>query len=133
MIETLLSSLRREGVHIWSENGRVRYRAPQGVMTRERIEEIRARQYEITAFLEEARSQAGELPPIKPRDVAGPLPLSFAQERLWFLDQLGLSGSSYHIAATIRQLERRQRDRSDELEILERIDVHRVVWDTGHP
>src|SRR5258708_8816063 len=102
MMESLLSALRREGVHIWSENGRVRYRAPQGVMTRERIEEIRERQYEITAFLEEAQSQASELPPIKPRHVAGPLPLSFAQERLWFLDQLGLSGSSYHIATTIR-------------------------------
>src|SRR5207302_149964 len=33
---------------------------------------------------------------------AGALPLSFAQERLWFLERLGLAGASYNIASTIR-------------------------------
>ncbi|MEH2536066.1 amino acid adenylation domain-containing protein, partial [Bradyrhizobium sp. AZCC 1614] len=102
MIEDLLSPLRREGVHIWSENGRVRYRAPKGVMTPERIAAIRSHQHEITAFLEEAQSQATELPPVTPAAATGAPPLSFAQERLWFLEQLGLAESSYNIAATIR-------------------------------
>ncbi|MFL5386461.1 MAG: amino acid adenylation domain-containing protein, partial [Longimicrobiaceae bacterium] len=37
-----------------------------------------------------------ELPPIRPADRAGPLPLSFAQQRLWFLERLGGLGSTYH-------------------------------------
>ncbi|HEU4556753.1 MAG TPA: amino acid adenylation domain-containing protein [Longimicrobium sp.] len=37
-----------------------------------------------------------ELPPIRPADRAGPLPLSLAQQRLWFLEQLGGLGSTYH-------------------------------------
>ena len=30
------------------------------------------------------------------------IPLSYAQERLWFLEQLGLVGSAYHVATAIR-------------------------------
>ena len=35
-----------------------------------------------------------------PRD--GPLPLSYAQQRLWFLEQLGLSRHAYHLLEAIR-------------------------------
>ncbi|HEX8319613.1 MAG TPA: condensation domain-containing protein, partial [Longimicrobium sp.] len=42
-----------------------------------------------------------ELPPIERVDRGGPLPLSFPQQRLWFLEQLGDLGSTYHV--TTRQ------------------------------
>ncbi|HSF42282.1 MAG TPA: non-ribosomal peptide synthase/polyketide synthase [Thermoanaerobaculia bacterium] len=32
----------------------------------------------------------------------GAMPLSFAQERLWFLDRLGAGGAAYHIPAAVR-------------------------------
>ncbi|HVG45522.1 MAG TPA: amino acid adenylation domain-containing protein, partial [Longimicrobium sp.] len=43
-----------------------------------------------------------ELPPIERVERGGRLPLSFAQQRLWFLEQMGDLGSTYHIPTRLR-------------------------------
>ncbi|HEU0301354.1 MAG TPA: amino acid adenylation domain-containing protein, partial [Longimicrobium sp.] len=44
------------------------------------------------------RASAGiEAPPIRPAERGGPLPLSFAQERLWFVDRLEPGSAVYHM------------------------------------
>ncbi|HEU0077398.1 MAG TPA: condensation domain-containing protein, partial [Longimicrobiaceae bacterium] len=43
-----------------------------------------------------------ELPAIEPVDRTGPLPLSFAQQRLWFLEQMGGVGNAYHLPWRLR-------------------------------
>ncbi|HEX8695859.1 MAG TPA: amino acid adenylation domain-containing protein, partial [Longimicrobium sp.] len=48
----------------------------------------------------EAAARA-ELPPIEPADRGGRLALSFAQERLWFLERMG-AGGAYHIPRRVR-------------------------------
>jgi amino acid adenylation domain-containing protein len=43
-----------------------------------------------------------DLPAITPAHREGPLPLSFAQQRLWFLEQLGSGGRAYHVPTALR-------------------------------
>ncbi|HEU4880738.1 MAG TPA: amino acid adenylation domain-containing protein [Longimicrobium sp.] len=54
------------------------------------------------ALARDLERKGSELPPIERADREARLPLSFAQQRLWFLEQLGDLGSTYHIAKRLR-------------------------------
>ncbi|HVG43087.1 MAG TPA: amino acid adenylation domain-containing protein, partial [Longimicrobium sp.] len=58
----------------------------------------------VLAELARAVARAGQsaLPPIERVERGGRLPLSFAQRRLWFLEQLGGLGSTYHMPTRLR-------------------------------
>ena len=49
-----------------------------------------------------AGAERAELPPIEPADRGGRIPLSFAQQRLWFLEQMGAAGAAYHVPTSVR-------------------------------
>ncbi|HEX4959375.1 MAG TPA: non-ribosomal peptide synthase/polyketide synthase, partial [Thermoanaerobaculia bacterium] len=50
----------------------------------------------------QARERGFEKPPLRPASRQGELPLSFAQERLWFLDQLQPGSAAYNVPAAVR-------------------------------
>jgi amino acid adenylation domain-containing protein len=52
--------------------------------------------------LEEERGGAVPLPPVEAGDRPERLPLSFAQERLWLLDQLQAGNTAYHVPLRLR-------------------------------
>src|ERR1700730_12506058 len=48
------------------------------------------------------RRKPHRVPALVPQERGDALPLSYAQERLWFLDQLGLVGPAYNVPSSLR-------------------------------
>src|SRR5947209_17511148 len=67
------------------------------------VETLQADRAELLALLMKARDgvATGDSP-VRPRAGRGPVPLSFAQERLWVLDRLRPGGSEYNIPVLLR-------------------------------
>ncbi len=97
-----LSDLREREIRLWIEGvDSLRYEAPPGSLTPYLLSELRSRKLEILEFLRRAHDADVVERPIDPVDRDEPLPLSFAQQRLWFLDRLG-TGPGYNIPMTMR-------------------------------
>jgi aspartate racemase len=102
-----LSQLRRLHVKLWVEDDRLRFRAPQGVMTPELRAELANHKADILQFLREAqRAEEIQDTPIVPVPRQGPLPASFAQERLWQIDRTHPGSVVYNIPMPFRCLGR---------------------------
>src|SRR5262245_20649733 len=97
----LLSELRSRQIRLWVEGEQLRYRAPAGALTPELHAQFAARKAEIIAFLRQTTAEA-DTAPIRPAARGGPLSLSFAQQRLWFLDQLAPGSATYNIPMPVR-------------------------------
>ncbi|KYC42725.1 non-ribosomal peptide synthetase [Scytonema hofmannii PCC 7110] len=98
-----LSSLESLGIDIWLEDDQLRYRAPKGVMTSTIKQELMESKTEILSFLRKARdAKQSTARPILPIERNRDLPLSFSQQRMWFLYELDRENTSYNESLQLR-------------------------------
>ncbi len=95
-----LTQLAEKDIRLWVEDGKLRFSAAEGAFTDEIKQEVVNRKTELIEFLSQAKKAHQEPIPRIPRDQ--PLALSFAQQRLWFLNQLEPDNSSYNMPTAIR-------------------------------
>ena len=96
----LLSNLRSLNVKLWVDGERLRYSAPPGKLSPELLKQLAGHKAAIINFLRDA-SDASAPPPIEPVSRAQPLPLSYAQMRLWILNRLSTDNSAYHLPVAL--------------------------------
>jgi aspartate racemase len=94
--EAILSELRVRQIRLWEDGGRLRCSAPKGAMTPELEQAISNHKSELLGLLKGAIP--GVRDPVRRAARAATMPLSFAQEGLWFLNKLH-PGCSLNIAA----------------------------------
>lgn len=97
----LLRDLSAQGVQLWAEGDRLRYRAPQGVLTAGRLEQLRRHKADLLTLLGDSSSDAA---PDADGDTEIVLPLSYGQEALWFLYCSAPESPAYNVAFTARIL-----------------------------
>ncbi|MCB0095025.1 MAG: AMP-binding protein, partial [Caldilineaceae bacterium] len=94
-LQELLAYLHANSIKLWLEDERLRVSAPNGVLTAEMRNQLTFHKNELLLLLEKQAMQ--HIPPA-PR--TGKEPLSYAQQRLWFL-QLLEENSAYSMPAVL--------------------------------
>lgn len=99
--QTLLEALTAAESKLWMEAGdRLKASAPNEALTPELWQQIGTYKAALVTRLKQVEQTQTDA--IAPVARTNPLPLSFAQQRLWFLDQMETARTAYNIPLTFR-------------------------------
>ncbi|HEY9134283.1 MAG TPA: condensation domain-containing protein, partial [Pseudomonadales bacterium] len=99
----LLSKARAAGIKLWLDGDELKFKAPKGAFTPEIKSQLIKFKPEVIAFLRNAKTIDDSGKEAIPKvDDAEKYPLSFAQQRLWFIEQLDPGDISYNIPIALR-------------------------------
>jgi amino acid adenylation domain-containing protein/non-ribosomal peptide synthase protein (TIGR01720 family) len=99
-VEEFLFDLCNLEIKLWPDGESLRYTALNGTLTPMLKAEIAERKAEILNFLNKANNPSPSLIQVTPRHRE--MPLSFAQQRLWFLNQLEPNSAAYNMPGAVR-------------------------------
>jgi hypothetical protein len=95
-IPEFLSALAQQGIQLFLEDGRLRYRTVSEALSEELLAQIRERRAELIAHLQDQSSA------LEPSEPTGAYALSPGQEALWFVYELDRSSLAYNIVCATR-------------------------------
>lgn len=95
-----INELKTYGIDLWVLDGKLKYKAPKGKMNDEIRKKIALMKEELINILSQEDMENIEDIKLTKISKDGKLPLSFAQERLWFLQQLLPESPFYNVPIT---------------------------------
>ncbi|NEP50100.1 MAG: hypothetical protein F6K65_15285 [Moorea sp. SIO3C2] len=99
MIEEFLFELRNQDIQLWLEGEQLHYSAPEGKLTPTLLAQLRERKEEVISFLHTAKQSVSQIKPIERNNS---LPLSFAQQMMWFWHQLLPDNPLYNLLVSLQ-------------------------------
>jgi len=101
-IAEFLSRLRSLDIRLSVEGERLGCSAPKGALTAELKAQLVNRKGEILEFLRLSETAGSTSPQIRRVERGGTVPLSYGQQRLWFLNRFEPNSAAYNITGVLR-------------------------------
>jgi len=98
----LMRFLRDQRIELFFSDGELHYSGPKGSMTPNLLRDLVQNKAEMRSLLRRHAHLQRPAPPLRAVERQGELELSYAQERLWFEEQLSPGSASYNVPVVVR-------------------------------